>query len=205
MKLKRIFSIVTLASIPVFLVLYTCSDELSKYLYVPQVPDSIPYIYVPWKNESTSCHGLTQWAVVSSSEDKMTLGMVKILDSTQQWCLLVVATHSKLWTVPLGLNTSHLIYLSITDLQALPYKLASYAVHSMNWKNVAYLYAIENGARTIYDMEESNFPLPMNGVYLSVEKSKQYYRSPILSEKPSKGMCTIIFVVPMINTSPAYR
>lgn len=198
MKLKAIFIFTTLlASVSILIVLYKSSGDLSKHSHAIDVLDSSTS-YIPWKNESTNCHGLTQWVVVATSGNKMTFGMVKIIDSTQQWCLLVMATHSNVWTVPVGLNTSNVIYLSITDLKVLPYKLASYAEHPINWKNVAYLYAIGKGARTIYDMEESITPLPINGMYLSVEQSKQYYKNPVLSEEQSKGIFTPIFIILMI-------
>ena len=80
--------------------------------------------------------------------------------------------------------------MSIADLQALPYKLASYTSVTLlpNWKNIGYLYAIERGARTIYDADEND--LQLNEVYLQVEQHKQQYESPILSEKQSKGCVT---------------
>ena len=187
MSLIKYFVAVSL-SIIVLVLLY--SYTIPSYVYTPQVHYSPSSEDIVWQNGLTNCHGLTKWAIVTSEGNKTTPGMVKILNSTQDWCLLIIGKYPKMWTVPSGLNTTCLIYMSIADLQALPYKLASYisVTHLPNWKNIGYLYAIERGARTIYDADENN--LQLNAVHLQVEKHKQQYESPILSEKQSKGCVT---------------
>ena len=167
------------------LIKYFLALSLSVTVLVLFYTYTIPS-YVYWQNGLTNCHGLTKWAIVTSEGNKTTPGMVKFLISTQDWCLLVIGKYPKMWTVP----SRRLIYMSIADLQALPYKLTSYIsfTHLPNWKNIGYLYAIERGARTIYDADENN--LQLNAVHLQVEKHKQQYESPVLPEKQSKGCVT---------------
>ena len=190
MSLIKYFVAVSL-SVTVLVLLYY-AYTIPSYLYNPQVHYSPSSEDIVWQNGLTNCHGLTKWAIVTSEGNKTTPGMVKILISTQDWCLLIIGKYPNMWTVPSGLNTTtRLIYMSITDLQALPYMLARYtAVTNLpNWKNIGYLYAIERGARTIYDADENN--LQLNAVHLQV-KHKQQYESPILSEKQSKGCVTFV-------------
>ena len=157
--------------------------------------DSSEVDSLPSSTYQNNCHGLTKWAIVMSCDNKITPSMLKFLNSTQDWCLLVIGTHSVLWSASMELNSSCLIYMSIAALRTLPYKLVSYAslkphklMNSFSWKNIGYLYAIANGARVIYDMEESNFPLPINGEYLPVEQEKKMFKSPLLPKMETTGI-----------------
>ena len=166
----------------------------------PEVPSSEVHS-LPSSTHQNNCHGLTKWAIVTSSDNKIMPSMLKFLNSTQDWCLLVIGTHTMLWSASVELNSSCLIYMSIAALQTLPYKLVSYAslksynlMNSFSWKNIGYLYAIESGARVIYDMEESNFPLPINGEYLPVEQEKKMFKSPLLPETETTGILLQIII-----------
>ena len=192
-------SFIILASY-VAILLFLHTFILPSYVDTPEVHSSEVHS-LPSSTYQNNCHGLTKWAIVTSSDNKITPSMLKFLNSTQDWCLLVIGTHSMLWSASVELNSSCLIYMSIAALQTLPYKLVSYAslkpynlMNSFSWKNIGYLYAIESGARVIYDMEESNFPLPINGEYLPVEQEKKMFKSPLLPETETTGiLLQIIF------------
>ena len=142
-------SFIILASY-VAILLFLHTFILPSYVDTPELHS------LPSSTYQNNCHGLTKWAIVTSSDNTIMPSMLKFLNSTQDWCLLVIGTHTMLWSASVELNSSCLIYMSIAALQTLPYKLVSYAslkpynlMNSFSWKNIGYLYAIESGARVI--------------------------------------------------------
>ena len=107
------------------------------------------------------CRGLTKWIVVISNTRTLTPAMITVLNTTTDWCLLVLGFHiSRPHWAP-NLKMSNFIYLSRKEIASLPYKLVKNFhsnYHAFNRRNIGYLYAVDRGAKIVLDMEGSNIP-----------------------------------------------
>ena len=82
------------------------SYMILQYMYIPQVqysPSSSSTEHIAWQNGN--CYGLNKWAIVTSESNKTTSGMMKILNLTQDWCLLIIGKYSQ--AVDCSLRTQH--------------------------------------------------------------------------------------------------
>ncbi len=130
-------------------------------------------------NSSMQCVDLTRWAVMTTSAPQPTAAMEILLNSTDDWCLLVVGeeegpeTHS--------IVNSRLIYLPPSEQSLLPFEIVHNSlINAFTRRNVGYLYAIKNGARVILDLDDDSIPIPVRGKYLPIEGCKQSYAQPTL-------------------------
>eukprot|EP00731_Ephydatia_muelleri_P019590 Em0012g415a len=148
--------------------------------------NSDPY---PFDVSSRNCTAVSKWIVTTSSTGTPSAGVRVILNSTENWCLLVLGKVAGLkydfsWTK----GTTHLIYLPLEALSFLPYKLTK--LTSLDVKNIGYLYAIANGARVVLDLEDGIVPIPIGRTYLPLQNDKREYRCPSLEEKEVTGHTT---------------
>ena len=142
--------------VTVLIIFYGCT-----LLSTPNLLYSSTTVKVEWQEKSMNCHGLTKWVIATSSRSRITSEMISILDTTQDWCLLIIGTYSKLWTVPMELNSSHLIYLYHTDLKALPYMLVNYTLlRPSNWKNLGTCLPLKKVPRLFMIWMKATFLFP---------------------------------------------
>ena len=135
------------------------------------------------------CKGLTKWVVITTDSRIMTPAVATLLNSTIDWCLLVLGLEGSYSTA--DLSTSNMIYLPRKELVLLPYKLVSItAVSTFNRRNIGYLYAINRGAKVILDMNENRVPHTIYQAQL-YENKQQLYKIPsfVKDDATGKVMC----------------
>ena len=187
--MKTIFqSIVTAGSL---LLVYALLEVYFEYqIEPPPSASSLSSISPPPSPSplelNTRCQGLTKWIVVISDSRVLTSAMRTVLNSTTDWCLLVLGIiHTRLNLKP-GLNTTNLIYMSRKQIASLPYKLVNKtSLHSFNTRNIGYLYAIHRGAKVILDMKENSIP---HAIYQEqLYNDQQPHKIPELSKDDAIG------------------
>eukprot|EP00731_Ephydatia_muelleri_P019319 Em0012g144a len=129
-----------------------------------------------------NCTAVSQWVVTTSRTSTPSSAVHVILNSTEDWCVLVLGQVAGLkfhfsWTK----DTVHLIYLPLEALSLLPFKLAT--LTSLDIRNIGHLYAIANGARVVLDLEDGIVPIRVDHTYLPVQADKKEYTCPNLEEK----------------------
>ena len=138
--------------------------------------------------------GLTKWIVVISESRVLTSAMRTVLNSTTDWCLLVLGIiHTRLNLKP-GLNTTNFIYMSRKQIPSFPYKLVKKtSLHSFNIRNIGYLYAIHRGAKVILDMKENSIP---HAIYEEqLYNDQQPHKIPELSKDDAIGKTFFAFQI----------
>lgn len=102
----------------------------------------------------------SNWAVVTTIFQPS--AAVRAVGQLPGWCLVVVGDLAGPQQGEYLLNTSNVVHLSATDqremvgrwqtLEHLPWR-------SFGRKNLGYLYALENGAKVVFDFDDDNAPL----------------------------------------------
>eukprot|EP00731_Ephydatia_muelleri_P036127 Em0203g2a len=145
-----------------------------------------PYVY---DTSSRNCSGVSKWVVTTSGAITPPEAVHVILNSTEDWCVLVLGQVAGLkydfsWTN----GSTHLIYLPREALLLLPYKLAT--LTSLDIRNIGHLYAIANGARVVLDLEDGIVPIRVGHTYLPLQADKREFPCPNLEEKEVTGHIT---------------
>ena len=176
----RFLLLVVAIAVELVLLLASC------YYVNPSLPSDgsvvRPYVY---DTSSRNCSGVSKWVVTTSGAITPPEAVHVILNSTEDWCVLVLGQVAGLkfhfsWTN----GSTHLIYLPREALLLLPYKLAT--LTSLNIRNIGHLYAIANGARVVLDLEDGIVPIRVDHTYLPVQADKREFPCPNLEEKEGK-------------------
>ena len=131
------------------------------------------------------CKGLTKWVVITTDNRTMTPAVATLLNSTIDWCLLVLGLERPYWTA--DLSTSNMIYMPREELVSLPYKLVSVITNSpLSRRNVGYIYAIDRGAKVIVDMNENRVPHAIYQMQL-YENIQQLHKIPQFIKEDDTG------------------
>lgn len=179
--------------------LYThaCS-KLSKHCQLPvtvnasmdAVSSSFPTPYsinfddatnsLPYMNK---CVALVKWAVLTTRDHRPSRAVIKLLDVTKDWCMLILGDHmSTIWWQA-STQSNRIIYLPLQLQKLLPFHIVKItSLTSITRKNIGYLYAIKRGAEVILDLGEDNVPIQLNGSYFPVEESKHVFRRAMIAE-----------------------
>ena len=107
-----------------------------------------------------------KWIIVTSINEP-TL-QISRLSSVDDFQLLVVADSktNQAW------SHNNTIFLNLADQNSLDYAiLDQIPLNSYTRKNIGYLFAIENGARFIYDTDDDNSPIRSLSEYFAFEKN----------------------------------
>lgn len=181
LDIRRVFTAIIIASVIALVCFfhYLHSNITNGKIHMPSQSYSVPTY------KKSNCANITKWAVTTSDSTTLPLDMTMLFGSMKDWCLLVLTTHPSF--SPSHLNNS--IYLSSEEIASLPYKVVHITVlNSFNRKNIGYLYAIDNGAKIIFDLEENNTPFMIHEALLEAEKSQHSYMSPRFSDRDISGM-----------------
>lgn len=120
------------------MIFYSILDELSKNM------DAFVNI---------SANKSDKWIVITTIF-KPTMDIMK-MSATENWNIVIVADTK----TPMDWTYKNCIFLSIEVQQKLDYKiLRLIPYNSYTRKMIGYLYAIENGAKLIYDTDDDNLP-----------------------------------------------
>ena len=134
-----------------------------------------------YDKSSRNCTTASQWVVTTSNAKTPSIAVQVLLDSTNDWCVLVLGEAEGLgYDFPWTNDTKNLIYLPFEALPLLPFKIVT--LPSLDVRNIGYLYAISNGARVVLDLEKDNVPIRVGDNYLPLQTEKREYLSPTLEE-----------------------
>ncbi len=128
------------------------------------------------KNSSNAkqCVDLTKWVVMTTSAPQVTVAMKILLNSTDDWCLLVVGEEKG--PENCSIVNSRFIYLPPREQSLFPFEIVRDSLNAaFTRRNVGYLYAIKNGAKVILDLDDDAIPIPVQGKYFPIEDRKQSY------------------------------
>ena len=117
-----------------------------------------------------------KWVVVTTI-NAPTESIYKLTELPEPWKIVVIGdrkTKSEEWKV--FENSKKLVFLSVESQLKLNYKTTKYIPYnSYTRKNIGYLYAIEHGAREIYETDDDNIFTTFNQLYNSFNFSKVCY------------------------------
>ena len=117
----------------------------------PKLPKSELKAVTPSKVEGMMCDN---WVVVTSV-NAPTVVVKQLADSKENLCLVVVA--DKKSPTEYHVNRKHVVYLTVEDQMKLHYHI----MDMVPWnhfarKNIGFLYAMEHGAKQIFDLDDDN-------------------------------------------------
>lgn len=101
-----------------------------------------------------------KWVVLTTIFQPTNL--IKTLMTMKQWCIVIVGDLKSLsrekYLEQLGIeNEACLIYLSLQEQNELGYAILKYIpINSFGRKNIGYIFAVQHGARIIYDTDDDN-------------------------------------------------
>ena len=94
------------------------------------------------------------WVVVTSVNDP-TVVVKQLAESNEKLCLVVVA--DKKSPNDYDVNRSHVVYLTVEEQEKLQYNIMKLVPwNHFARKNIGFLYAIEHGAKQIFDLDDDN-------------------------------------------------
>ena len=98
--------------------------------------------------------------------------MKQLAESKEDLCVVVVA--DKKSPVEYDVDRSHLVYLTVEDQEKLTYKI----MKMVPWnhfarKNIGFLYAIEHGAKQIFDLDDDNELISVEDIPSQVFETKK--------------------------------
>jgi hypothetical protein len=113
------------------------------------------------ENKHLSACKSEKWAVITSIAPEPTKAMLAILNNTiaPDWCLVVIGDEKSPDVFP-SPNNRRLVYLNLNDQGNLPFRTTRLSpTNSFSRKNIGFLYAIQQGAEVIFDVDDDNIPL----------------------------------------------
>ena len=98
-----------------------------------------------------------KWLVMVTYKSP-TVILKKFLKSLKLWRMVVIENNSSNYRKWKALNSSKkLVYLSLNEQSKLGYKILNHLkINSYSRKNIGYLYAIQHGAKEIYELDEDD-------------------------------------------------
>lgn len=161
LKMKKFKVLIIIITAAALLILYNLFEVHMNREYQSPLMLSSSSPKVTRLRYMSRCRDLTKWIVVISDTRTLTPAMITVLNTTTDWCLLVLGHHISKPRCATNLKMSNYIYMSSKEIASLPYKLVkiidSY-YHAFNRRNIGYLYAVDRGAKIVLDMEGNNIP-----------------------------------------------
>ena len=191
MPLKQQLYVAGLAVALIVALLYSYAGRLTEFHYMYLLPS--PRLGAPAENltvpmydvSSRNCTSVSLWVVTTSDTKTPSVAVQVLLNSTNDWCVLVLGERKGLgYDFPWTNDTKHLIYLPFEALPFLPFKTVT--LPSLDVRNIGYLYAISYGARVILDLENDNIPIHVSDTFLPLLTDKGVYPCPNLEEKEGR-------------------
>jgi len=122
--------------------------------------------------------------IVMNAYNPPCLSLIKSLNYLKDWKIVVISINNKIDKKWKELNYSNkLVYISLKDQMRLGYHISKYlAINSYSRKNIGYLYAIQHGAKEIFEADEDiviselnsfNFNLSNNIIYFAIRNDSR--------------------------------
>ena len=127
-------------------------DVKRRYSGDRKLPDS-PAACRPF-NQGASGRHCERWIVVTSIHPAT--DCLRTIASLEGWCMVVVADRKG----PVSMEVANVDYVTVLQQERCGYRICrSTPWNHFGRKNIGYLYAIEHGAKWIYDTDDDNQPL----------------------------------------------
>ena len=168
---KKILTISLILSLSIFLIIMI--SFLNKKSTIPKLQER-PTI----RRLRRKLSGITseKWVVVTTI-NAPTPSIHKLTKLPEPWKIVVIGdkkTKNKDWDI--FKNSNKLVYLSVESQLKLNYKSTQYIPYnSYTRKNIGYIYAIEHGAKEIYETDDDNIFTTFEQLYTSFNFSKVCY------------------------------
>lgn len=125
----------------------------------PSKPGGVPHVTVAWheieKLPPPAANASTEYWVVTTTINPPTEA-IRLLVAMEGWQLVVVGDTK----TPKDWHLEGAIYLGVEDQKKLGYRIHDLIPYrSYARKNIGYLYAIQHGARTVYETDDDNILL----------------------------------------------
>ena len=117
-----------------------------------------------------------KWLVMVTYKSP-TVILKKFLKSLKLWRMVVIENNSSNYRKWKALNSSKkLVYLSLNEQSKLGYKILNHLkINSYSRKNIGYLYAIQHGAKEIYELDEDVLIKDSNVLNINITNSHISY------------------------------
>lgn len=117
--------------------------------------------------------------IVMTAFNSPTSSFKKLIKTINNWKIIVISYSNSIkinnnWKL---LNfTNNLIYLTLKDQISLGYEITKYIkINSYSRKNIGYIYAIQHGAKEIYEIDEDIFITDINDLNINLNNKSIYY------------------------------
>lgn len=135
------------------------------------------------------------WAVITSVNDP-TVVVKQLAETSEKLCLVVVA--DKKSPTKYEVSRNHLVYLTVEDQEKLAYNIMKLVPwNHFARKNIGFLYAIQHGAKKIFDVDDDNELISTKNIIKQVFdhtkkdydyiETKQYVTNPYMIYLNQKG------------------
>lgn len=112
-----------------------------------------------------------KWVVITSV-NAPTVVVKQLATSKEDLCVVVVA--DKKSPVEYNVDRSHLVYLTVEEQEKLSYNIMKLVPwNHFARKNIGFLYAIEHGAKQIFDLDDDNELISVKDILKQVFSTKQ--------------------------------
>ena len=153
----QIFLICTVLSLIsfIFIIFSLHNSQKTKIINLPQKPKN----KTPLRKLNTKVEGIIseKWVVVTTINGP-TDSIKKLTELPEPWKIVIIGdkkTKNDEWNI--YSNSNKLVYLSVESQLKLNYKILKYIPYnSYTRKNIGYLYAIQHGAKEIYETDDDN-------------------------------------------------
>ena len=176
----KFISICTILSILSFIIIsFSFLNSKNAKISKQQHKNKIPLRQLSKKDSDIISE---KWVVVTTI-NAPTDSIKKLTELPEPWKIVVIGdkkTKSEEWNT--FTNSKKLIYLSVESQLKLNYKVTKYIPYnSYTRKNIGYLYAIEHGAKEIYETDDDNIFTTFDQLYQDFSHIKMSYAENAIS------------------------
>ena len=152
------------------------SSKYFKYLIIINLLLILKIKYIKIKNPSSLSPYSEKWIIMTSFNSPHP-SLINLLNIIEDWKIVVISNNNKIDKKWKELNNSNkMIYISLEEQMKLGYNILKYlSFNSYARKNIGYLYAIQHGAKEIFEINEDIAISDFNSFNLSFSNNKIYY------------------------------
>jgi len=115
--------------------------------------------------------------IVMNAYNPPCLSLINSLNYLKDWKIVVISINNKIDKKWKELNYSNkLVYISLKEQMRLGYHISKYlTINSYSRKNIGYLYAIQHGAKEIFETDEDIVISDLNSFNFNLSNNKIYF------------------------------
>ena len=146
-----------------------------KFKYLIIILLLLELIYIKIKNSSLSPYS-DKWIIMTAFNPPFP-SLINLLNIIEDWKIVVISINNKIDSNWKELNYSNkIIYITLKEQMKLGYSVSKYlSFNSYARKNIGYLYAIQHGAKEIFEINEDIVIQDLNSFNLNFNNNKIYF------------------------------